>query len=119
MSHSFYNLQWQQAMEKLSEQIEIENPPVRLDEKGKPVKEVELTPVDFFQHFACLYMRYVQIFSAMDDCYDQIVHPQKRRDIKIVLEVVMARICQVKGELFKYAPPRQQVITQPSRVKYH
>lgn len=37
-----------------------------------------------FQHFACLYIRYLQIFRKLEDCYDQIVHPQKRRDIKKV-----------------------------------
>ena len=37
MSHAFYNHQWQRAMEELAEQIEIENPPVQLNEQGKPM----------------------------------------------------------------------------------
>lgn len=37
MSHAFYNAQWQRAMEELSEQIEIENPPVQLNDAGKPL----------------------------------------------------------------------------------
>lgn len=37
MSHAFYNAQWQQAMEEVTQQIEIENPPVQLNEQGKPM----------------------------------------------------------------------------------
>jgi hypothetical protein len=37
MSHAFYSAIWQQAMEELSETIEIENPPVQLNEAGKPL----------------------------------------------------------------------------------
>ena len=32
-----------------------------------------------FQHFSYLYIKYVQIFKNLEDCYDQIVHPQKRQ----------------------------------------
>jgi hypothetical protein len=31
MAHAYYNLQWQRAMEELTEQVEIENPPAVLD----------------------------------------------------------------------------------------
>jgi hypothetical protein len=37
MSHAFYNAQWQQAMEELAQQIEMENPPVQLNDAGKPL----------------------------------------------------------------------------------
>ena len=37
MSHSLYNLQWQHAMEALSELINEENPPPKLDDKKKPL----------------------------------------------------------------------------------
>jgi hypothetical protein len=60
MAHAFYNMQWQsvsfvvlfanfvwkvchhrlfgQAMEELSEQVEVENPPIQIDEEtGKPI----------------------------------------------------------------------------------
>jgi len=84
-----------QAMEELSEQIEIENPPPELGPNGKPLPDKEISTEFAYQHFACLYIRYLQIFRKLENCYDQIVHPQKRRDIKKVLEVVMARTIQV------------------------
>jgi hypothetical protein len=104
MSHAFYALQWQQAMEELSEQIEIENPAPQVDANGKEVADAAITWNDAFQHYAILYIRYLQIFRKLEDCYDQIVHPQKRRDIRLSLECVMARMCQVKAELVKFGP---------------
>ena len=98
MSHSFYDQKWQEAMELLAEQIEIENPPPEVGPNGKPLPEKEITVEFAYQHFACLYIRYLEIFRKLEDCYDQIVHPQKRRDIRKALEVVMARTVQV-GEI--------------------
>jgi hypothetical protein len=34
-----------------------------------------------FQHFSYLYIKYVQIFKNLEDCYDQMVHPQKRQSV--------------------------------------
>jgi hypothetical protein len=28
-----------------------------------------------FQHLACLYIKYVDIYRKLEDCYDQMVHP--------------------------------------------
>ena len=95
-------------MEELADQIEIENPPKQFDEKGKQLPDPEISWEDAFNHLAALYVRYVQIFRKLEDCYDQIVHPQKRRDIKISLEVVMARICQIKKDLVKFGPNGRQ-----------
>lgn len=39
--------------------------------------------MEAFQHFACLYIKYVQIFKRLEMCYDAMVHPQKRIDVKV------------------------------------
>jgi hypothetical protein len=95
-------------MEELSEQIEMENPPVALGENGKPLPEKSITWDDAFQHNACLYLRYITIYRKLEDCYDQMIHPQKRRDLKLALEVVMARLCQVKAQCVKFGPDGRQ-----------
>ena len=44
-----------------------------------------------------------QIFTNIRDIeesYDQIVHPQKRRDIRIILDIVMVRMLQLKRNPF-------------------
>lgn len=104
MSHAFYNIQWQLAIEQLNELIQMENPPMEMNDQGKPLPEKIITFEDAYQHYAVLYIRYLQVFRKLEDCHDQIVHPQKRRDIKIILEVVMTRFCQVKKEVIRYSP---------------
>lgn len=40
----------------------------------------------------------------MEDCYDQMVHPQKRFDIKQILESTMLRVCEIKHQLIEHNP---------------
>ncbi len=53
---------------------------------------------------ACLYIKYIDIYRKIEECYDQIVHPQKRIYIKKVLESTICRICELKKELVMYNP---------------
>ena len=41
--------------------------------------------IQAFQHFACLYIKYMQIFKRLEECYDCMVHPQKREDVLVML----------------------------------
>lgn len=77
--------------------------------------------VEAFQHFACLYIKYLQvsptspllnaqpseapsqfiawsaqIYTRLEECYDGMVHPQKRADVKVVLQYVIRRIIELK-----------------------
>lgn len=38
----------------------------------------------------------MKAFKKLEDCYDQIVQPQKRSDIKTVLEATMGRMLEIK-----------------------
>jgi hypothetical protein len=53
----------------------------------------------FFQRLATLYVRYVQIFRQLEEAYDQVVHPQKRKVIRKVLDGVMGRVLELKNEM--------------------
>ena len=88
MANVTYDLLWRDTMRDLLDMLELD-PPQDQDEQ------------DAFQHFSFLYIRYVQIFKSLEDCYDQHVHPQKRLDIKEVLESVMGRILEIKEYLVK------------------
>ena len=44
-----------------------------------------------FQKYATMYIRYVLIFRRLDQCYDQIAQPQKRRLIRHVLDGTIGR----------------------------
>lgn len=57
-----------------------------------------------FPHFACLYIKYLQIFRKLEMCYDCMIHPQKRLDVKLILELVIRRVIELKHELVLYNP---------------
>ena len=52
-----------------------------------------------FQLLATMYIKYIQIFRKMEQCYDQVVHPQKRRVLRLVLDGVMGRVLELKNEM--------------------
>ena len=51
-----------------------------------------MSPQKAFDHFASLYIKYLQNFKKLEACYDGMVHPQKRILIKEILVTVMTRI---------------------------
>ena len=38
-----------------------------------------------------MYLKYTQIFRKLEECYDQVTHPQKRRPIRHILDGAMGR----------------------------
>ncbi len=52
-----------------------------------------------FQLLATMYIKYIQIFRRLESCYDQIVHPQKRRVLRHVLDGAMGRVIELKKEM--------------------
>ena len=50
---------------------------------------------------ATMYVKYVQAFRKLEECYDQIGHAQKRRLMRLVLDGVMGRLIEVKHEMIK------------------
>jgi len=70
---------------ELLDQLETENPP----------EDPSLAPTDFAE-YACIYIKYIQIFKKLEEAYDQMVHPQKHIDMKKALEATMGRILEIK-----------------------
>ena len=48
-----------------------------------------------------MYVKYVQIFRKLETSYDQVVHPQKRRDMRRALEACMGRMLEVRNWLVR------------------
>ena len=42
------------------------------------------------------------MFQKLEECYDQMVHPQKRRLLKSVLEATIGRVLELKNELMNF-----------------
>jgi len=57
---------------------------------------------EWFAHFAPLYIKYLDIYRKLEACYDQIVQPQKRLEIKPALELLVIRILEVKEKLIEH-----------------
>ncbi|XP_034162267.2 dynein regulatory complex protein 11 [Pangasianodon hypophthalmus] len=91
MSHSTYNKLWTEAHEELSDLLSQELPP-------EPLRP-ERDRMVFFQRLATLYVRYVRIFRELEEAYDQIIQPQKRRLIRDVLDGVIGRVLELKNEM--------------------
>ena len=109
MASTFDDL-WQDAMGELEAQLHVEG----VDEDDEPeggAKDApkEVTIFQAFQHFACLYIKYIQIFRKLEECYDGMIHPQKRMEVKSVLELVIRRVTELKNDLVKWNPPNSYV----------
>ncbi|XP_041913607.1 dynein regulatory complex protein 11 isoform X1 [Alosa sapidissima] len=91
MSHSTYNKLWADAHFELNSLLIQELPA----QPARPEKD----RVVFYQRLATLYVRYVQIFRRIEEAYDQITHPQKKRVIRQVLDGVMGRVVELKNEM--------------------
>uniref|UniRef100_A0A8C6Q9D6 IQ motif containing with AAA domain 1 n=1 Tax=Nothobranchius furzeri TaxID=105023 RepID=A0A8C6Q9D6_NOTFU len=86
-----YDQLWADAQSELSRLLEEELPA----EPVSPNKD----RVVFFQHLATLYVRYIQVFRQLEVVYDQMVHPQKRRVVREILDGVMGRVLELKNEM--------------------
>eukprot|EP00951_Prasinocladus_malaysianus_P050152 scaffold677468_cov61-Prasinocladus_malaysianus.AAC.1 len=59
-----------------------------------------LAPKDLAE-WSCIYIKYLQIFKKLEMAYNQMVHPQKRTDMKKALEACCGRILEVRHWLVK------------------
>lgn len=81
-------------MIELMEQVQLEHAPAELEDNGKPVVD-KWSQDKLFAHFAKMYIRYIEIFRKLEECYDQMLHPQKRQLIKRILETTIIRVCEL------------------------
>lgn len=98
MSRKLYNTKLQDAVYELSELHEMEKYPAQENEQKLGMK-YERSEQEWFQYYAHLYIKYIACYKRLEDTYDQMVQPQKRRLVKEMLENVMVRLCELKREL--------------------
>jgi hypothetical protein len=59
-------------------------------------KDKEEAIFRLFLHSAQMYLKYIDIYKKLEECYDQMVHPQKKVLLKEMLENTMVRLVEVK-----------------------
>jgi hypothetical protein len=91
MSHTAYDDLWLRGQVELADLLPVELP----KDPPKPEKDKLVA----FQKFATMYIKYILIFRKLEESYDQIVHPQKRRTIRHLLDGVIGRVLELKNEM--------------------
>eukprot|EP00039_Didymoeca_costata_P011307 m.158135 g.158135 ORF g.158135 m.158135 type:complete len:875 (+) comp15127_c0_seq2:246-2870(+) len=113
MSHKYYNTLWSEANRELRDlaftadsaaykantEIAEEIPEDGGDQGSWDVAPIsEPSPKDpegAREHFGTLFIRFVLIFKKLALSYDQIVHPQKRRVLRLLMEGTMGRLLEL------------------------
>ncbi|KAJ2995938.1 Dynein regulatory complex protein 11 [Globomyces sp. JEL0801] len=88
MSNVTYNKYWGDAIVALHELKDYENP----IDPAMQIKEREIA----FQHMSVLYIKYIQIYRKLEDSYDELLHPQKRRLLRDAVIACIGRLLEIK-----------------------
>eukprot|EP00201_Polytomella_parva_P022593 CAMPEP_0175045650 /NCGR_PEP_ID=MMETSP0052_2-20121109/4556_1 /TAXON_ID=51329 ORGANISM="Polytomella parva, Strain SAG 63-3" /NCGR_SAMPLE_ID=MMETSP0052_2 /ASSEMBLY_ACC=CAM_ASM_000194 /LENGTH=479 /DNA_ID=CAMNT_0016309235 /DNA_START=59 /DNA_END=1495 /DNA_ORIENTATION=- len=89
MANVTYDIMWREGMMELLDQLEAENP-----------EDISLAPKDLSE-WACIYIKYIQILRKLENAFDQMVHPQKRLDMRKALEACMGRMLEIRHWMVK------------------
>ena len=52
--------------------------------------------------YAPLYLNYLDVYKKLEAVYDQMVHPQKRRVVRTLLDSCIQRILEIKNDLITF-----------------
>ena len=91
MSSEAFNQEWLRAQEDTNALLESEFP----QQQPKPEKD----RIRMLKHFSAMYIKYVLVYRRLENCYDQVFHPQKRRLLRTTLEATIGRILELKHEM--------------------
>eukprot|EP00002_Diphylleia_rotans_P026653 TRINITY_DN5325_c0_g1_i5.p1 TRINITY_DN5325_c0_g1~~TRINITY_DN5325_c0_g1_i5.p1 ORF type:complete len:488 (-),score=127.89 TRINITY_DN5325_c0_g1_i5:1424-2887(-) len=101
MSNATFTQQWKETMADLADQLDSEaGAETEISLRGAE-SVVTRAIEEAFQKQGLNYVKYIQIYRKLEDIYDQMAHPQKRRDIRVVLEAVIGRILELHDVLVK------------------
>ncbi|XP_063234958.1 dynein regulatory complex protein 11 [Bacillus rossius redtenbacheri] len=91
MSHNTYNNLWADAQRTIDDVSQFDT--FLHGEKPNKDKRQAQSLV------SSLYVKYITVVNKLDQCYDQIVHPQKRLTIRKLLDACIGRVIELKHEL--------------------
>ncbi|XP_034250065.1 dynein regulatory complex protein 11 [Thrips palmi] len=91
MSHATYDRLWADAQRTLDEATAIDSD-LHAAKPQKDKRKASAVVCD-------LYVRYVTALASLDQCYDQIVQPQKRLLVRKLLDASLGRMLELKHEL--------------------
>ena len=98
MSSSSFEETLREAIVDLGEMQELESKTV-----GKKVGANKMNDYAFFsRHWCSMYIRYVIIARKLERCHDQVLQPQKRHDLRVMLDSCIGRMLELKHKMVEY-----------------
>lgn len=49
-----------------------------------------------------MYIRYLQVFRKLEDCYHQLLQPQKRAEVRLILDACIGRMLELKFQIVRH-----------------
>uniref|UniRef100_T1J0G2 AAA+ ATPase domain-containing protein n=1 Tax=Strigamia maritima TaxID=126957 RepID=T1J0G2_STRMM len=93
MSNITYQKIWMEAQDAISDILQNEIPAIIVEDVLPTNKSV------IYQNLCAAYVKYIQIVAKLNICYDQIVHPQKRRLVRVALDASMGRLIELHNDM--------------------
>jgi len=101
MSNAYFDLKWKDAITDLMECYQTEMLPFRETvEEGKGT--AAKTSSDWLRFYSNLYIDYIECYKKLEYAYDQMVHPQKRRLLREMLDKTILRMLELKREMISF-----------------
>ena len=102
MASLTFNREWDGAQTELKK-LNLEEAPRTINEDGSGDAPAKIEPMkdrtEVIDTLRTRYIRYVTIIKKLENCYDQIIQPQKRILLRKVLDDTMGRLLEIKQEL--------------------
>ena len=92
MSNATYDEIWRTAALRLEDTAQ-------LDASVQSSKSAVRERAEARVQLADLYVRYIDVANKLEECYDQVVQPQKRPLLKRLLDSALGRVLELKHEL--------------------
>lgn len=128
MSSQHYTAQWKFAQAELRQLLNDELPPARpkseipVDGTGDAVPKPQHEPIadriEVIKLLKSRFVKYLRSVKRLDECYDQILQPQKRRLIKlprvqkrVELRIFVFFFCRSKSDCFSFVVKKSEMLT--------
>lgn len=89
MSYKTYNELWAQAQLTLDEATKTDS--------NLLTSKINKDKAVVFKELSTIMVNYVSAINKLDECYDQVIHPQKRILIRNILELSLGRYLELKN----------------------
>jgi len=103
MSSKAYDTKWHKSISDIELLLTEEQKYLPRDDNNDPffLGECDVTRTEALEYIISMYLKYICIFCDLEDCFDSIVHPQKREEIKETIVLVIGRVIYLRHNLAK------------------